>query len=598
MAKRHSRQSARDTARSVAYNPRAPADERRDAQTELQKAAMPTAMSDLIPRADLMPVIDYITDGLEQADMAKALRKPNVIPFPSAAAAARQSGMQSVYLDEMQVQALGEWYDKPGVFGFDSMRAMVDQTPILSAVVFTRLRQVSRFCRSNDKGQGPGFHVTTKDPGAKIGEDQKQSVRLLQQFFENSGWEAKPRARRRLRRDDFQSMMAKLTRDTLVMDSCAIETEFKRDRKLGIDGIYAVDGSTIRLCTEEGYEGDDEIYALQVVQGRIRAAYTFDDLIYVPRNPRADVMVGGYGLSETELLVRTVTGFLNAFTYNQNFFDKNSIPKGLLHLHGNFNEQDISAFKRMWNAMVRGVNNAWTLPVMVSKDQESKASFENFAGEVNEIMFAKWMTFLTSIICAIYSISPDEINFESFTAGTSSLSGSDTESKLVNSKDKGLRPLLAYFENMFTDYIVSEFDDRYCFRFTGLDDEDPQIVWERKKLTSTANELRSEDGRERISEKWGDAPLNPALMSAWQMDQQPPEDFGDPGQGGAPEGGVPGDPSQVPGEGGDFGGGEGDGGDFGDAQQQGGQPEAGASGQADPRELSKAFGFPVFEVKP
>ena len=28
--------------------------------------------------------------------------------------------------------------------------------------------------------------------------------------------------------------------------------------------LYAVDGSTIRLCTEDGYEGDDEIFALQV----------------------------------------------------------------------------------------------------------------------------------------------------------------------------------------------------------------------------------------------------------------------------------------------------------------------------------------------
>ena len=73
--------------------------------------------------------------------------------------------------------------------------------------------------------------------------------------------------------------------------------------------MYAIDGATIRLCTEEGYRGDDEVFALQVVQGNIRAAYTYDDLIYVPRNPRTDVMVGGYGMSETELLIQTVTGF-------------------------------------------------------------------------------------------------------------------------------------------------------------------------------------------------------------------------------------------------------------------------------------------------
>jgi hypothetical protein len=548
-------------------------------------------MSDLIPRAELMPVIDYINESFAESEFAKSLRKPNVIPFPSKAVEQRRRGMQSVDLDDLQVQAMGEWYEKPTVFGFDSMQAMVDQTPILSAIIFTRLRQVSRFCRANDGGDGPGFMITTRDKDAEIGQDQKQSIKLLQQFFANCGWETNPRKRRKLKRDDFQSLMLKLTRDSLVMDSCAIETEFKRDRSLGIDGLYAVDGSTIRLCAEDGYEGDDEIYALQVVQGRIRAAYTYDDLIYVPRNPRASVLVGGYGFSETELLIRTVTGFLNAFNYNQNFFDKNSIPKGLLHLTGNYDANDIAAFKRQWNAMVKGVNNAWSLPVMVSKDQESKAAFENFGGEVNEIMFAKWMTFLTSIACAIYGIAPDEINFESFTSGTSALSGSDTTEKLAASKDKGLRPLLTYFENTLTDYVVSEFNEDYVFRFTGLDEEDAQIAWERKKLICTPNELRAEEGMPKITEKWGDAPLSPALMSAWQMDQQPPEDFGDPNGQGQPGagGGVPGDPGQAPaGDGQDFG--EEGGGDFGEA-------DAGDE-QGDPQQVAKAFGLPVFKVQP
>jgi len=232
-------------------------------------------------------------------------------------------------------------------------------------VVFTRIRQVKRFCRVPDSGKGPGFQVRLKDPNAKVGSDEHQSIALLQDFFTHCGWERNPRQRARLKRDNFSGFMAKLVRDSLILDSAPIETEFKRDKRLGIDGLYAVDGATIRLANEIGYQGDDEIFALQVVDGNIRAAYTYDDLIYVPRNPRTDVLVGGYGLSETELLVRVVTGFLNAFTYNTSYFDKNSIPKGLLHLTGDYSSEDLNAFKRYWNAMVKGINNAWTLPVLV-----------------------------------------------------------------------------------------------------------------------------------------------------------------------------------------------------------------------------------------
>lgn len=560
---------------------------------ELQKSAMPSAMSDLIPASNIQPIIDFINRDLEDQAMAKSLQKGKVIPFPSNAIKDRRPGMQSVWIDDLQINIQGDYFERPGQFGFDSMRAMVEQTPVLNAVIMTRQRQVARFCRPQKGGKGPGFKIASKEKSENVDENEKQTIKLLESFMMNSGWETKPRQRLRLKRDNFQNLMAKLVRDSLTMDSMAIETEWKRDKSLGLDGMYAVDGATIRLCAEDGYQGDDEIFALQVVQGQIRAAYTYDDLIYVPRNPRTDVIAGGYGLAETELLIRVVTGFLNAFTYNTKFFDSNAIPKGVLNLYGNYSDDDINAFKRYWNGMVKGVNNAWALPVMVSKDQESKADFTEFGAQVNEVMFAKWMTFLASIICAIYGIAPDEINFESFTTGTSSLSGSDTEEKLSFSKDKGLRPLLSYLEGTLSEYVISEFSDKYEFQWTGLDEEDEKTAFERKKLILSVNEMRAEDGLDKADGKWGDAPLNPSLVGVWQQEAMPPpEDYGTPG--GPP--GQGGDQDQDQGDG-DFGqsdeaGADGEQ-DFGQAepdQEAGGKPKPGA-------DMAKSFGMPVFKIE-
>lgn len=526
----------------TAHNDAAPADERAQANTELQKAHMPRGLHDLLPGSDVREAIDWIKDQYEEQVLAKSFAKPNVIPFPSKAVQNHQAGMQSVWIDDMQVSTMGDYYEKPSAFGFDAARAMVDQTPILSAIIMTRQRQVQRFCRPPSTMHGPGFQIQTKDANQEVGDDQKQSIKILQDFFLNCGMESKPRIRQRLKRDDFASFMAKLTRDTLTMDSMPIETEFKRNRALGLDGMYAVDGATIRLCTEDGYEGDDEIFALQVVQGRIRSAYTYNDLIYVPRNPCTSIVVGGYGVSETELLVRVVTGFLNAFSYNTKFFDSNAIPKGMLHLSGNYDEKDMNAFKRYWNAMVKGINNSWALPVMVSKDQESAAKFEKFGVDVDEIMFAKWMTFLTSIICALYGIAPDEINFESFTSGASSLSGSDTEEKITNSKDKGLRPLLTHYENLFSDYVVQEFSPDYVFRFTGLDPEDDKARQEMRKIVLTVDEIRAQEGYDKWpvkGSKIGDAPVNPSLMGVWTMEQGLAQQPGE--EGGEQPGGTTGD---------------------------------------------------------
>ena len=581
-----------DTTSQIAFNEHASKDERYDAQVELQKSHMPVALSDLIPSEEILPVIDYIRDRWMEQEMNKALTKPNVVPFPSRAVKDRRHGMQSVYLDEMQISVMGDFYEKPGVFSFDSMRAMVEHTPILNSVIMTRIRQIQRFCRIQESGRGQGFEIRLKDREADVTDGNRESIGLMRDFMLNCGWESRPRHRMRLRRDDFSSFVAKLVRDSLTMDSMAIETEYKRDRKLGMDGLYAVDGATIRLCSEDGYEGDDEIFALQVVQGRVRTAYTYDDLIYVPRNPRTDVLNGGYGLSETELLIRVVTGFLNAMTYNLKYFDSNAIPKGVLHMTGNYSREDEAAFRRYWNAMVKGVNNAWTVPVMISKDQESRAAFEKFGVDVDEMMFSKWMTFLASIICAIYGISPDEINFESFSASKSSLSGNDTEQKLANSKDNGLRPLMTYLENIFSDFIVQDFSEQYVFRWTGLDEEDEDKRHELRKMVLTVNEMRAQEGYDKLDETWGDAPLNPSLMGAWQAQQQQDgQDFGDPDQ-------QQGDDDGDGDSGNDSGDAENDNADNGKNAQSGSAETDGDdeedNDEKQSKDMSKSFGLPVY----
>lgn len=579
-----------DTAFNVARDERAPTAERADANAELQMAAM---SSELVPAERLAPLIDFIRDQYEEDSFQKSLSRENVIPFPSLAARTNTPGMQSVYVDDMMGMQ-GDYFEKPGAFGFDMMRSMVDRTDILSAIILTRVRQAERFCRTQENGKGPGFEIRLRDREANVGTDEKNTIRVMQDFFTHCGMESNPRARARLKRDNFTSFMKKQVRDTLTLDSAPIETEYKRNKKLGMDGFYAVDGATIRLCTEQGYRGDDEIRALQVVQGQLRAAYTFDDLIYVPRNPRSDVLVGGYGMSETELLIKTVTNILNAVSYNGKFFDSNSIPKGLLHLSGNYDSKDLAAFKRQWTGMVKGVSNAWAMPVMVSKDQESKASFENFGVDIDEMAFSKWLTFLTSIACAIYSIAPEEINFESFSAKNGGLSGgNDTEEKMVSSKDKGFRPLLSYFEDTFSDFIVADFSDKYVFRFTGLDEEDEKQKWERQKLSWTPNELRAQDNMPAIDDAWGDAPLNASLVGAWQAEhQQGQEDYGQPGADGQADAG--GDDDQG---GQDFGDDRSK--DFGAAPDDGSMPEDpnGAPPAADGAEMQKAFGLPIYTVE-
>jgi len=524
--------SAPESAAAIATNPAAPEGERYDAQAEVTKSALHNL---LIPSAEMAPVIDYINDQMEQSNLFKA--RSNIVAFPSKSG--RQTGergMQSVSLDDFGVVSQGQYWDRPGLLNFDSMRAMVSQTPLLNSIIRTRIRQVQRFCRPQMNQSEAGFVVCHVDKTVELNDEQQNSIKQLQLFMLNGGWEFNARRRKRMKRDTLSTFMSKSVADSLTMDAAPIETEFKRNRALGLDGFYAVDGGTIRLCTEHGYEGDDEIFALQVLQGQIRTAYSYDDLIYEVRNPRTDVMACGYGESETEMLIRVVTYLLNTMTYNGSFFDKNSIPRGLLHLSGNYSPEDLAAFRRYLMSMVKGIQNAHNLPVLVSKDQDSKAEFAEIGGQMNEMAFGKWMTLLTAIACSIYGIAPEEIAMESFTTRGSSIGGgNDTEEKLVSSNDKGLRPLLAYYENTFSDYVLQEFSPQYMFRFVGLDGESDLQRHENKKLGLTWNEFRQAGGYDSIDGDLGDAPMNPVLMQAWQVERMGTQPGGGADAGGDQE---------------------------------------------------------------
>jgi hypothetical protein len=596
-----------DSAATIAQTAAAPADERHDAQIDMIKShGIQGLASDLMPSSELQPVIDHIQEMFAEQDMAKAAQG-NLIKGPWAAPKPKIEAGQSVFTDQFQIQMHGGYWDRPGLLGFDQMRSMVEQTPILNSILLTRIRQFNRFCRPQTDLTDVGFRIQHVDPNAELDAEQQQSVALIQRFISNCGWEDDPRTRKRLRRDSFAQFIAKSVRDTLTFDAAPIETVFKRDKRLGLAGFHAVDGASIRLCSEMGYEGDDEIQAVQVVEGTVRTAYTFDDLVYEVRNPRTDIRACGYGYGEPEMLIRVVTYLLNAMTYNGAFFDKNAIPRGFLSIYGNYEQKDLGAFRRYWNSMVRGVDNSHNMPIMVSKDQESGADWTEIGGQMDEMAFAKWLTFLTAISCAIYGTAPEEISMESFAASKSSLSGSDTGEKLVSANDKGFRPLLGFYENTLNDFVINTFSPNYRLQFVGLDVEDGKQRFERAKLGQTWNEFRSQDGLDAIEGPLGDMPMNQAFIQVWSMENdvgqpeqptEPGEDFGDPdaadgdGFGGA-AGGDPagGDPA------------EGDAQD-GDAPGED-QPKPGDDAPADDGfgdEMSKAlnpedFGFPVLKIE-
>ncbi len=91
-----------DTALSTAFNGAAPQDERSQAMTEAQAAAMPSRVD------DMLPLVKYVAEQYQEQEFSKSLQRARIIPFPSRAVEEKQPGMQSLRIDDTYGNSMGE----------------------------------------------------------------------------------------------------------------------------------------------------------------------------------------------------------------------------------------------------------------------------------------------------------------------------------------------------------------------------------------------------------------------------------------------------------------------------------------------------------
>lgn len=421
--------------------------------------------------------------------------------------------------------------EKENKLSFELLEKVALEVAPISNIISTRIDQVGAFTsRSRYATDGVGFKVVLKDSNEEPTEEQEKTIDLIEKFIENCG------LGKNSKRDDFGTFIKKIIRDSLTYDQVNFELEYDVTGQY-IQAFEAVDAATIKPALEDtdlkesAYDDVDvregeELSYVQVIDGKIVAGFTADEMAFAVRNPRTNVKAQPYGLSEIETIVRQLTSYLEAEDYNMRFFQQGGMTKGILNIKGEKNgpapgdRQTLESFKRQWRTQVTGQKGAWKIPVFTLPGE---LEFINIAQSGGEMVFEKWVNYLINIICGAYKIDPAEINFPN-NGGVggkgSSLFSGDGE-KIDNSKQKGLFPLLKFIENTINKNIIEKFntEDEYKFVFDGIDNESEseQVDLAKKKTESymTINEVRAEKGLPEV--EGGDIIANAYYVQAKQM---------------------------------------------------------------------------------
>lgn len=469
--------------------------------------------------------------------------------------------IQSVFFDPNDLSGNGKGFkDSKGILSFEVLRRM-GNIHIIRSIVNTRIEQTQNFLHFSEDDQKEGFTIRKKtslfkEEKKEISSVEKKKIEEIVEFLMNSGFNEKWD-----NIDDFQTFVRKIAFDSLTLDQLAFEVV--RDKGWNIKKYRAVDASLIRFLDSVDPKQRERLEDYRFKGYLPRFCMTWDEqilinpttkepILYYPwelgfgiRNKSSDIRKNGYGTSELEILVELITGVLWSIQYNMNNFSIGSTPKGFINVkNANISDSNLNEFRQAWSQMMTGVRNAKRTPVINGIDLE----WIDLDKSNREMEYQEWAQFLVIMVCSVYRIDPSELGF-SF-KNQAQLFGQDGQkARLQHSREKGLKPILIFLENIITKYIVSEIDEDYEFVFTGIEveDEETQVNLDKTKLESgmvaMQDIFKKYSGREFDPDK--DIILNQVYQQV-QTSKQQQEMFGSSVPGEMNEEGVPQDESENP----------------------------------------------------
>lgn len=463
-----------------------------------------------------MGILDIVNDSLglgrslidagkSVTDLIKAktnqINKTNTVSIQPA-----KEDPKSLFFDPYSIIENMGYKDRPTSISYSTLFQIFWKLPIVQAIHFLRIKQVAAFAKPQIDRYALGFRTRMRDRKRNPSKTELKQIVYLEDLLMNTGVTNNPKGR-----DSFKTLLKKVTWDSLLYDQFCVEKVLNRK---GLPAAwYAVDATTMRIAdngkTFIDTEDKEAIRYVQIYDGMIINQFTQENMIFGVRNPSSNIRLHGYGVSELEMLITNITAMINTRSYNTKAFSQGIMAKGILNFEGTIPNARMEEFRRHWYNLLASVDNAHRMPVMNAEG----IKYINLQTTNREMEYSAWMDYLIKEACSVYATDPAEINFDYGKTGQkSALSESSSADKIMESKERGLRPLLEDIADAINLHIIQEINPDFIFEFVGLDPETKDKVVDRnmKRVKSfiTINELRAEEDLPALPEGEGDIILD------------------------------------------------------------------------------------------
>lgn len=236
--------------------------------------------------------------------------------------------------------------------------------------------------------------------------------------------------------DSFQSFAKVVIAELLTLDGAPIEKV--RYGNGQIAELWPVRGDWIAV--DERWDGSDPDRARYffIPDGTIRDKFKNEDMVYLVANQRAN---SGIGMSPMLILRTVVESELQALEYNRRQV-MGAAPDGVLNIGESAGPEDVQKAQSKFEAEIFGQG------AMAVIGGYKSPSFLKFRDSNRDMQFREWEDLLIRCIAVVLGLAPMDLGI------TFDVNRSTAEQGAQNTEDRGLRPLMALFQNYMTREIV------------------------------------------------------------------------------------------------------------------------------------------------
>jgi|GEM_PF-1849001 hypothetical protein len=356
--------------------------------------------------------------------------------------------------------------------GFEDLRALAETYDLLRLVIETRKDQVERMSwglRPRRGAAGPGL--------ARINQ--------LTRFFERPDGQ-----------HCFAIWLRMLLEDLFVIDAPTLWRQRARDGSLV--ALHPLDGATIKRVIDDWgrtpqpfIDNGALIHPVayqQILKGYPAVDYAARDIIYAPRNPRANRV---YGFSPVEQIVMTANIALKRQMFTLSHFTEGNIPESLIGVPDSWTPDQIKNFQDYWDAYFTGdlaarrrakfVPGGVAKTFIQTKEPELKGAFD------------EW---LARVVCYAFSVS-----HQAFVNQTNRSTG-ETQKEMA--EEEGLWPVLKWVKRLIDGVLIEDFGEEEVEFAWG---EDAQIDAGKQAQVLTSYVAAGILTRNEARVKLGEAPV-------------------------------------------------------------------------------------------